>query len=226
MDCSCNVPGAERASRDRIAQPNKFDLPADKWEPVDVASRGSVIIETASAATVQAVSDRPMGNQHTTGETYDALDISTPTQFRYVLYLHAKGRWYVRTNVAATKAVYRDGWDAFASIREGIRVTGAVQSTVTAPTGLTMSAPTFYTAAAASGVALAANPLRRFLSLENTDAANPAFVAFDAAAVAGSGIPLQAKAFKSWNEPGEAVPKGEVRIISPAGANIAIQEGT
>jgi hypothetical protein len=100
-------------------------------------------------------------------------------------------------------------------------------STLSVARPLIMAAPAFGTSTAAGAVILAANPARRFLSLENTDAAKVVSISFDAAPVALSGVILQPLRGKSWNEPGEDVPRGEVRAISPAGnTNVAIQEGT
>lgn len=92
---------------------------------------------------------------------------------------------------------------------------------------ITMSAPGVVATGAASALAVAANPNRRFLYIKNPDAAKTQSLAFDGnAAVGGSGVVLGPGDAISFHSPGEAPTTGQVNAISPAGAStIAFQEG-
>lgn len=87
------------------------------------------------------------------------------------------------------------------------------------------SAPTFYTVTGTTGMALAANPKRIGLIISNSGATNPCSIAFDAAAVAGSGITLPANSIPLIFEEG-TLDIGQMNAISTAGTNLSIQEFT
>jgi hypothetical protein len=77
--------------------------------------------------------------------------------------------------------------------------------------------------AATSRVLVANNPSRTFLALQNIGTGD-ATLAFNAAAVAGSGWLLQASGGGfSWD--GLTVPTDEVRAISTPGSTIIVWEG-
>ena len=89
---------------------------------------------------------------------------------------------------------------------------------------VTMAAPTFATVGVASGVIVAANATRLYISLVN-DSANTIWLAFGAAAVVGSGTRLNANG-GALVMGANGLSRQDIRGIAlVAGSNVTVQEG-
>ena len=93
---------------------------------------------------------------------------------------------------------------------------------------IVMAAPTNVTVGVASGLVLAANPARKFLSAHNTDATKTVSIGFDGnAAEVNKGVVIPPGQFRAIHSPGEAPSVGSVFMISSgAGTVVALQEGS
>lgn len=189
--------------------PNRVPLVPGGWKEVPTAKACALVPLTRPTDFIAVLPDRQDGIDTTQAVRFAAGQLPV---------LWGPGKWWVWYNGAA--ALNCLVFDApFASLVDALKFQAAGP--------LTMSAPTFGTVGVGSALLLAANPARRFLSLENTHATGVVSLGFDGApAVAGSGVIIQPLSFKEWNMHGEDLPRGAIAATSTvAGTNVAIQEG-
>jgi hypothetical protein len=233
-DCGCDalpwvrtdIAEAPPAPTHSIMWPNR--RPFDQTAPQQVQVKHPAVIESVNAlpgGTLVAWPRVGPGTAFARSEFYRGAAGGGDDRVR--LTLPFPGDWLVQAEAAAGAGEYviKDicgiaGALAFG----GVRIIGGAVAPAAVP--LTMSAPTFATVGVASALALAANPARRFLSLQNTHATGIIYLGWGAnAAVVGSGIPITPGNFKSFNQPGEDLSREALNAISTvAASNLAIQE--
>lgn len=232
-DCCDCLPWAKAGiAEPPIKVPTKGIIFPNRWDFAPAtATIAPKVIDIKHPVTLESVNALPGGiifawpretggSAFTAGEFYQG---GVGADGRVRLTVPFPGEWQVVTNTAGTGPyVMLDACGIAGALYGGIKVNSPP---VAAP--LTMSAPTFATVGVASALALAANPSRRFVSLQNTHATGIIYLGFGAAAgVVGSGIPITPGNFKSFNQPGEDLSREAINAISTvAGTNMAIQEG-
>jgi hypothetical protein len=204
----------------KIDKPNPVPLAAGAWQSVSIKYPSLVVLTGVDpGGNLIAVPEMEKGSLT---EVYTSIGAAE----HRILYLHAPGTWRIRnTGGVNVTALVLDANDCCAALFYGGGLGGGSSAASASP--LTMAAPATGSVGVASASLVAANPARRFISIENAHATGIVYLGFGNAAVVGSGIRIAPGNFKSFNQPGNDLSRAEIFAISTVAATtVAIQEGT
>lgn len=215
------LPNTNGESQKRIKDPNgPLALPTGQW--IKFYAHYPSIVEISGGSgihSVYAYPEKPCLEATLANLTVHRAQALGPQ--RSILYLNAIGPWQVKSEGQDLIGTIRDAHDGFAALF----YSAAAQETGGA---LTMPVPGSVAVGVASGLALAANPLRKFVYFRNVSTAGQVIsLGFDGApAILNDGITLNVDDWVAFSRT-EFCSIGLVNAIASAAAGkLAFQEGT